>query len=105
MITGGAGFLGSHLCERLMLHGYEVFCVANLLTGTAANLLPLRETGRSRSIPRIHASAGWCRSVRTSTRIPADQCRALTGRTAADEQTPSKQPWGACWATSYRALH
>jgi dTDP-glucose 4,6-dehydratase len=45
VITGGAGFLGSHLCERLLLHGYEVPCVDNLVTGTEANLFPLREVG------------------------------------------------------------
>jgi dTDP-glucose 4,6-dehydratase len=45
VITGGAGFLGSHLCERLLLLGYEVLCVDNLLTGTEANLLPLRGMG------------------------------------------------------------
>lgn len=45
VIAGGAGFLGSHLCERLLLHGYEVLCVDNLLTGTEANLLSFREMG------------------------------------------------------------
>jgi dTDP-glucose 4,6-dehydratase len=45
VITGGAGFLGSHLCERLLLQGHEVLCIDNLLTGTEANLIPLREMG------------------------------------------------------------
>ena len=36
MVTGGAGFLGSHLCERLLADGYDVLCVDNFYTGTQA---------------------------------------------------------------------
>jgi UDP-glucuronate decarboxylase len=38
MITGGAGFLGSHLCERLLAEGHEVLCVDNFFTGSRRNL-------------------------------------------------------------------
>ncbi len=38
VVTGGAGFLGSHLCERLLLDGYEVVCLDNFLTGNPANV-------------------------------------------------------------------
>lgn len=38
LITGGAGFLGSHLCERFLKEGYEVICMDNFLTGTAENV-------------------------------------------------------------------
>lgn len=38
LITGGAGFLGSHLCERFLDDGHEVICVDNLLTGNVANV-------------------------------------------------------------------
>ncbi len=38
LVTGGAGFLGSHLCERLLGDGHSVICVDNLLTGRIGNL-------------------------------------------------------------------
>lgn len=38
LITGGAGFLGSHLCDRLLSEGYRVVCVDNLITGNMANI-------------------------------------------------------------------
>jgi UDP-glucuronate decarboxylase len=41
LITGGAGFLGSHLCERLVDAGHEVLCVDNFYTGTRENVLGL----------------------------------------------------------------
>jgi UDP-glucuronate decarboxylase len=41
VVTGGAGFLGSHLCERLVRDGHRVICVDNFLTGRAANVAHL----------------------------------------------------------------
>ena len=41
LITGGAGFLGSHLCERLLNDGHEVVCLDNLFTGRKKNVLHL----------------------------------------------------------------
>lgn len=41
MITGGAGFLGSHLCDRLLQEGHEVLCVDNFFTGTRQNVAHL----------------------------------------------------------------
>jgi UDP-glucuronate decarboxylase len=41
LVTGGAGFLGSHLCERLVTDGHEVLCVDNYFTGTRANIAGL----------------------------------------------------------------
>jgi len=38
LVTGGAGFLGSHLCERLLDAGHEVICMDNLFTGRKANI-------------------------------------------------------------------
>ena len=41
VITGGAGFVGSHLCERFLAEGHEVVCVDNLLTGLERNIAHL----------------------------------------------------------------
>ena len=41
LVTGGAGFLGSFLCERLLADGYEVLCVDNYFTGSRENITHL----------------------------------------------------------------
>jgi UDP-glucuronate decarboxylase len=41
LVTGGAGFIGSHLCERLLAQGNEVLCVDNFFTGSRANIAHL----------------------------------------------------------------
>ncbi|RMH70584.1 MAG: SDR family oxidoreductase [Gemmatimonadetes bacterium] len=43
VVTGGAGFLGSHLCDRLLAEGHSVICIDNLLTGTTANIDHIRD--------------------------------------------------------------
>jgi dTDP-glucose 4,6-dehydratase len=43
VVTGGAGFLGSHLCERLLARGDQVVCIDNLITGNLANIDELRD--------------------------------------------------------------
>ena len=46
LVTGGAGFLGAHLCRRLLADGYEVTCVDNLFTGMKTNIDDLLENKR-----------------------------------------------------------
>ena len=46
LITGGAGFIGSHLCERLLRDGHEVICVDNFFTGRRDNILHLLDNHR-----------------------------------------------------------
>ena len=41
LVTGGAGFIGSNLCEALLGEGHEVRCLDNFATGKIENLLPL----------------------------------------------------------------
>ena len=48
LITGGAGFLGSHLCDRLIEEGHEVICMDNLVTGDTKNIEHLFELGQDR---------------------------------------------------------
>ncbi len=50
IVTGGAGFLGSHLCERLLHDGYGVTCLDDLSTGSAANVAHLGDVGPFRLI-------------------------------------------------------
>jgi UDP-glucuronate decarboxylase len=46
LVTGGAGFLGSHLCERLLAAGHDILCVDNFFTGTKANVAHLMKHPR-----------------------------------------------------------
>ena len=41
LVTGGAGFLGSHLCDRLIRDGHDVVCLDNFFTGSKANIAHL----------------------------------------------------------------
>lgn len=41
LITGGAGFIGSHLCARLLKEGHDILCIDNFFTGSKDNLIPL----------------------------------------------------------------
>lgn len=43
IVTGGAGFLGSHLCEKLLMKGHHVICVDNFFTGSKENILHLMD--------------------------------------------------------------
>jgi UDP-glucuronate decarboxylase len=47
LITGGAGFLGSHLCDRLLGEGHEVICMDNFFTGRKRNVLHLMKNPMS----------------------------------------------------------
>lgn len=48
LVTGGAGFIGSHLCKALLESGAEVYCMDNFLTGSKRNIEPLRKN------PKFH---------------------------------------------------
>jgi dTDP-glucose 4,6-dehydratase len=44
LVTGGAGFIGSYLCERFLEEGYEVICMDNLITGSADNIEHIKDS-------------------------------------------------------------
>src|SRR3569833_1691451 len=46
LVTGGAGFLGSHLCDKLLALGHEVVCLDNFFTGRRQNIEPLLDSHR-----------------------------------------------------------
>ncbi len=50
VVTGGAGFLGSHLCDRLVAEGHTVICIDNLITGDTANIAHLFGNDRFRFV-------------------------------------------------------
>lgn len=57
LITGGAGFIGSNLCEHFVRNGYEVVCLDNLSTGFLHNIEPLME------LPNFHFMEGDIRNI------------------------------------------
>ncbi len=50
LITGGAGFIGSHLCERYLRNGHEVLCLDNFITGSEENIHALRSDRKFRFV-------------------------------------------------------
>ena len=46
LVTGGAGFLGSHLCEKLLNDGNDVICLDNFFTGAKDNIIHLMDNNR-----------------------------------------------------------
>jgi len=67
LVTGGAGFLGRHLCARLLKEGYEVFALDNLYTGSKANIRDFEKNPRfhffKKDVTRVFASSGCFKGI------------------------------------------
>lgn len=75
VITGGTGFLGSHLCERLIAENYEVLCLDNFLTGTPTTSPTSSST----------TASGWSRPAHHRIESPG-------GRPGTQEEGPDAAP-------------
>jgi nucleoside-diphosphate-sugar epimerase len=89
LVTGGAGFIGSHIVEALLVRGHHPFVVDNLVSGTLQNLPPdvsLFEVDICDAARLVNntwhfmlASGGY-RVWRSGTRMSMDRARVLTGK-------------------------
>ena len=67
LVTGGAGFLGSHLCDRFLAEGHEVVCMDNLITGNPDNIAHLIGHERFQFIKHDVTDLHLRRTVRSTT--------------------------------------
>lgn len=59
LVTGGAGFLGSHLCKRLLDDGHDVLCIDNFYTGRRANVSKLLDHSNFEIIRHDKSQRPW----------------------------------------------
>jgi nucleoside-diphosphate-sugar epimerase/spore maturation protein CgeB len=100
LVTGGAGFIGSNLCERLLGEGAHVICLDNLQTGRAENLRPFEENPAFEFVEHdvVHDLPQWLRGGRTKfTHIYHLACAASPPHYQADpEHTMLTNVVGTC---------
>ena len=97
-VTGGAGFLGSHLCERLIAQGHDVLCVDNFFTGAQRNIAHLLGHPALRAdAARRDAFRSMSRSTR-STISPARPRRSTTSSIRCRRPRPACTAPSTCWA-------
>ena len=106
LITGGAGFLGSHLCDRLLAEGHRVICVDNLDTGSLENIEHIRDPRFAFVLHDMVEHLEYCpdRSTRSTTsrrrRVPSTTCacRCTRSRSARTARTTR---WASPSATAH----
>ncbi len=81
IVTGGAGFLGSHLCDKLIETGHEVICVDNLITGSLKNIEHLRVQPRFRFVE-------YDVTADLPNKLPADQIYHLASPASPNLHSP-----------------
>ena len=86
LVTGGAGFLGSHLIDRLLAAGHEVLCVDNLFTGTKRNIEHLHEQPRFEFMRHDVTLSALCRGRRDLQPGLPGLAHPLPARSGADDQ-------------------
>ena len=93
LVTGGAGFLGSHLCDRLVRDGHDVLCVDNYYTGNKDNIASLFHHSRFEALRHdVTFPSMW--KPTTFTILPALHHPRIIS------MTPSKRPRPVCTAPS-----
>ena len=99
LVTGGAGFLGSHLCDRLLAQGHDVICVDNFFTGTQAqHRASARQPALRVHAPRRDLPALSSRSTRSTT-SPARPRPSTTSTTRCRRRRPACTAPSTCWAS------
>jgi len=96
--TGGAGFIGSHLCEQLLARGDEVLCVDNFFTATRPNLAGLMLNSRLSSFDTMSASRSMSKSTRF-TISPALRRPFIINSTRYRRLRPASTAPSTCWVS------
>ncbi len=71
IVTGGAGFLGSHLCHRLLKNGYNVLCIDNFYTGNLDNIQEFTNNSRFQLMEADVVDPGTLNQIKASGIVPA----------------------------------
>jgi nucleoside-diphosphate-sugar epimerase len=98
LVTGGSGFLGSHLCDRLLDEGANVICVDNFFSGTRRNVEHLLGDKRFELIHMTSRSRCMSRSTRSTT-LPAPPRRFTTSAIPYKQRRPVYMARSTCWAS------
>ena len=97
LVTGGAGFLGSHLCERLLRDGHEVICLDNFFSGKRANIQHLQGLPGFELIRHDIVEPTCSKSTASSSRLPglAGALPVQSGQDHQDQRDGHDQHAGA----------